>query len=112
MTTRRRTGPLAALLLALQLAGGGLIALAHAREAPTAPSTIEAAHDARCVVVHNAIHCASCQLSTARPAAGAMRLPPWGAATLRHGRMPPHPIHPAADARRSAPPRAPPPLPR
>ena len=43
------------------MVGAGAVALAHAREAPTAPLAIEAQHGAGCVVVHNALQCATCQ---------------------------------------------------
>jgi len=66
---------LAALLLLPQTGGGGLVALAHAREAPTAPRTIEAVHDARCAVVHDALHCALCQLASHRLPPGRLVMP-------------------------------------
>ncbi len=67
---------MATLLLLLQTGAGGLVALAHAREAPTAPRTIEAVHDARCAVVHDALHCALCQLASHRLPPG-RQVMPW-----------------------------------
>ncbi len=52
--------PIAALLLTLQALAGGAVPLAHAGEPETAPATIEAHHDASCVVLHDALRCALC----------------------------------------------------
>ena len=49
-----------ALLLVIQALGGGAVTLAHARDRTTAPTTIETRHDARCVVLHDALRCALC----------------------------------------------------
>jgi hypothetical protein len=60
-TTRHKaTSPTAALLLLLQLLAGGAVPLAHAGERETAPATVEAHHDGRCVVIHDAMRCALC----------------------------------------------------
>ena len=53
-----------ALLLVIQALGGGAVTLAHASERSTAPAAIEAQHDARCVVLHDAVRCAVCQHAT------------------------------------------------
>jgi len=67
---RRTTTPIAALLLVLQALAGGVVPLAHAGERETAPSAIEAHHDASCVVIHDALRCALCQY------AGSLTTPP------------------------------------
>ena len=63
-TTRRHLRPpskaFIALLLLIQAVGGGAVTLAHAAERSTAPVAIEAQHDARCVVLHDAVRCAVC----------------------------------------------------
>ena len=51
---------MSALLLALQALAGGAVPLAHARERETAPATVEAHHDATCLVLHDALRCALC----------------------------------------------------
>ena len=74
---RRTTASIAAVLLVLQALAGGLVPLAHAGERETAPTTIEAHHDARCVVIHDAMRCALCQYAgslTTPPAALAVSL--------------------------------------
>ena len=58
---RRPPRFLTACLLVIQAVGGGAVTLAHAAERSTAPVTIEAQHDARCVVLHDAVRCAVCQ---------------------------------------------------
>lgn len=76
MTTRakhrRATTPISSLLLVLQVLVGGVVPLVHAGERETAPSTIEAHHDASCVVIHDAMRCALClyanSLTTPPPA--------------------------------------------
>ena len=69
---RRATTPISALLLVLQVLVGGVVPLVHAGERETAPSTIEAHHDASCVVIHDAMRCALClyanSLTTPPPA--------------------------------------------
>jgi hypothetical protein len=68
-TTRHRfTLPLAALLLVLQGAGGGAVALAHADERSSAPAAFEAHHTASCPVVHDASRCALYQYAGLRVA--------------------------------------------
>ena len=57
----RSLKPVYALLLCWQTVGGGMVALAHATEPPTAPVAIEGEHNARCAVVHDALRCAVCQ---------------------------------------------------
>jgi uncharacterized membrane protein len=106
--SRRWSRVLSGFVLALQMVGAGAVALAHAREAPTAPAAIEAQHDARCVVVHDALRCAVCHAAV--PAAPPLRrvsfapLPtvvaPATAGPDRHT--------PRCDVLISAPPRAPP----
>jgi len=59
----RTTTPILALLMVLQLFASGAVQLAHARERETAPIGIEAHHDASCVVLHDALHCALCQFA-------------------------------------------------
>jgi hypothetical protein len=51
---------ISALLLLLQLFAGGAVPLADAGEPETAVGAIEAHHDARCVVIHDALRCALC----------------------------------------------------
>lgn len=71
-TRRNATTPISALLLLLQLFAGGAVPLADAGEPETAPGAIEAHHDARCVVIHDALRCALClyanSLTTPPPA--------------------------------------------
>jgi len=68
-TTRHRfTLPLAALLLALQGLGHGVVVLAHADESTRAPAAFEAHHSASCPVVHDATRCALCQYTGLRVA--------------------------------------------
>ncbi|HEV8398826.1 MAG TPA: hypothetical protein VGQ18_03195 [Gemmatimonadales bacterium] len=54
------------LLLVIQTVGGGAITLAHARDLVTAPATVEAQHDARCPVLHDALRCALCHYASAQ----------------------------------------------
>ena len=86
---RRATAPIAAVLLVLQALAGGLVPLAHAGERETAPTTIEAHHDARCVVIHDAMRCALCQY------AGSLTTPP---AVLKVGVRASAPARPAPHA--------------
>ena len=97
-----------ALLLVLQALGGGAVTLAHASDRVTAPAAIEARHDARCIVLRDALRCALCHYAgiqittqTARPQA------PTGVVTERRPTT-----GAAAPARTSdhlsSPPRAPP----
>src|SRR6266487_3303282 len=53
-------------LLATQALGGGAVTLAHARDAVTAPAAFEAQHDARCLVLHDALRCALCHYASAQ----------------------------------------------
>ena len=53
-------------LLAIQALGGGAVTLAHARDAVTAPAAFEAQHDARCLVLHDALRCALCHYASAQ----------------------------------------------
>jgi len=53
-------------LLAIQVVGGGAVTLAHARDIVTAPAAFEAAHDGRCVVLHDALRCALCHYASAQ----------------------------------------------
>jgi hypothetical protein len=55
-----------ALLLAIQVLGGGAITLAHARDVVAAPPGIEASHDARCAILHDELRCALCHYASAR----------------------------------------------
>ena len=59
-----RTG--LALLIVVQGVGGGAITLAHARDVVTAPASVEAQHDARCPVLHDALRCALCHYASAQ----------------------------------------------
>jgi hypothetical protein len=62
-TPKRRsnaTTAITALLLTLQVLAGGAVPLAHAAEPETAPGSIEAHHNATCVVIHDAMRCALC----------------------------------------------------
>jgi len=53
-------------LLAIQVLGGGAVTLAHARDLVTAPASVEAQHDARCPVLHDALRCALCHYASAQ----------------------------------------------
>jgi hypothetical protein len=48
------------MLLVLQVLAGVAVPLAHAGEPESAPTTIEAHHDASCVVLHDAMRCTLC----------------------------------------------------
>ena len=63
---RGLTQTVLALLLVIQAVGGGAITLAHARDLVTAPATVEAQHDARCAVLHDALRCALCHYASAQ----------------------------------------------
>jgi len=65
MMRRLQRGVLA-VLLAIQALGGGAVTLAHARDAVTAPAAFEAQHDARCLVLHDALRCALCHYASAQ----------------------------------------------
>ena len=64
--SRRLTQGLLTVLLAIQVLGGGAITLAHARDVVTAPAALEAQHDARCPVLHDALRCALCHYASAQ----------------------------------------------
>jgi len=53
-------------LLAIQVLGGGAVTLAHARDVVTAPAAFESHHDARCLVLHDALRCALCHYAGAQ----------------------------------------------
>lgn len=48
------------MLLTLQVLAGVAVPLVHAGEPESAPATIEAHHDASCVVLHDAMRCTLC----------------------------------------------------
>ena len=52
--------PITAMLLVLQVLAAVAVPLAHAGEPESAPSTIEAHHDASCLVLHDAMRCTLC----------------------------------------------------
>lgn len=63
-TTRtRRTRPLALVLLVIQGAAAGTVALAHASEHFSAPAHVEGHRDAGCLVLHDELRCALCQFA-------------------------------------------------
>jgi hypothetical protein len=100
---------LAALLLVLQAAGGGAVALAHASDSVGGPATFESHHTAHCVTLHDAARCAQCQYQASRVVPAARRRLPLAAGATRYqpnrdrARLAPPRLHP-----RAAPPRAPP----
>src|SRR5206468_12504299 len=55
-----------AMLLAIQVLGGGAITLAHARDVVAAPPGVEASHTARCAILHDELRCALCHYANAR----------------------------------------------
>ncbi len=63
---RRLQRSVLTVLLAIQALGGGAVTLAHARDAVTAPAAFEAQHDARCLVLHDALRCALCHYASAQ----------------------------------------------
>lgn len=65
-TPNRSTVPLAALLLVVQALAGGAVALAHASEHFSAPTRIEAQHDASCLALHDELRCALCYYAGTR----------------------------------------------
>ena len=80
-TQRRRwTAPLAAVLLAIQGVGGGVVPLAHASERFTAPAHIEAQHGSACVVLHDELRCVLCHYAGMHVVLGPVRAQP-GAST-------------------------------
>lgn len=106
--TRASTRACFAVLLFIQVFGGGAITLAHARDVVTAPPGIEASHDGRCAILHDELRCALCHYAGARvvvqqtvytAAAPVARVqPPWA----------PPAVAIASAVRLSAPARAPP----
>lgn len=54
------------ILLAIQVLGNGAVTLAHARDVVMAPAAFESQHDARCVVLHDALRCALCHYASAQ----------------------------------------------
>jgi len=55
-----------AMLLAIQVLGGGAVTLAHARDVVAAPPGVEASHTARCAILHDELRCALCHYANAR----------------------------------------------
>jgi len=107
---RRWAARAAALLLVLRALGGGALVLAHAAEAPSAPTALETPQHGNCAVVHDALRCAVCHVVAigvtpvaphAVPAADARRTPRPSAPDAA-----PH----RARRTRTAPPRGPPSL--
>lgn len=111
MRLRARWAPrAAALLLVLRGLGGGALVLAHAAEAPTAPTAIETPQHGNCVVVHDALRCAVCHVVAVGVTPVAPHVVPTAA--LRRGPRPAEPdaVAHRAERTRNAPPRAPPSL--
>jgi hypothetical protein len=100
---------IAALLLVLQAAAGGAVALAHASDSTGGPSTFESHHTAQCVTVHDAARCAQCQYQATRVLPAARRRVPLATRPTRYqpSRDRAH-LAPARRSTRAAPPRAPP----
>lgn len=69
----RWIAPLAAVLLVIQGAAGGMVALAHATEPLTAPIHVEAQHDSACVALHDELRCALCHYASSRVVAHQVR---------------------------------------
>jgi hypothetical protein len=63
---RRLSRTALTLLLVIQALGGGAVTLAHARDVVTAPAHVEANHDVRCPVLHDALRCALCHYAGAQ----------------------------------------------
>jgi hypothetical protein len=100
---------IAALLLALQAAGGGAVALAHASDSTGGPATFESHHTAQCVTVHDAARCAQCQYSATRVLVTARRrLPLTSNATRYQPSRDRERLAPTRPRSRAAPSRAPP----
>jgi 2-C-methyl-D-erythritol 4-phosphate cytidylyltransferase len=100
---------IAALLLALQAAAGGAVALAHASDSLGGPATFESHHTAQCVMLHDAARCAQCQYDATRPLATAKRRGPLPSGVLRQLPARDHAGRSPTRLRlRAAPPRAPP----
>jgi hypothetical protein len=55
-----------AVLLFIQVVGGGAVTLAHARDVVVTPPGIEASHTGRCAILHDELRCALCHYAGAR----------------------------------------------
>ena len=104
----RSRKPVFATLLLLQTLGGGMVALAHAAEPPTAPVAIEREHGARCAVLHDALRCAVCHFPGLRMAGMAAAPAPTGGDVYATPLADEHSILPPRLHGRIASPRAPP----
>lgn len=103
------TRGIAALLLALQAAAGGAVALAHASDSTGGPATFESHHTAQCVTVHDAARCAQCQYQATRVLPAARRRVPLAVGATRYQPSRDRArLAPARPRPRAAPPRAPP----
>jgi hypothetical protein len=111
VTQSSATGPITAVLLLVQVLAGGAVPLAHAMERETAPAAIEAHHDASCVVIHDAMHCALCLYASSRAAPQQIRSDAAAATTVERPRSHARPTYARAPDHLSSPPRAPPVLP-
>lgn len=80
-TRKRRTAPLAALLLVFQGLAGPVVALAHASEPVTGPAHFEAQHSSGCVPLHDAVRCALCHYAGTRVVPEQVRPHPAGVAS-------------------------------
>src|SRR5258708_33728362 len=69
---RRRDASVPALLLVLQALAGGVVALAHAGERPSAPVAIESHHDPHCLVLHDYLRGPPCQHASPQAFAATM----------------------------------------
>ena len=100
---------IATLLLILQAAAGGAVALAHASDSLAGPATLESHHGAQCVTLHDAARCAQCQYQATRVLPAARRGAPCssGATRSRPNRERAR-LAPARPRLRATPPRAPP----
>jgi hypothetical protein len=102
---------IAALLLVLQAAGSGAVALVHATDSGGGPAHFESHHTAQCITLHDAARCAQCQYDATRPLPAAKRRGPLPRASAR--RLPARNRPRRSPTRfrlRAAPPRAPPAL--
>jgi hypothetical protein len=107
-TRRPWTLPLAALLLVLQGLGGGMVALAHAAEAPAGAIHVEAPHASVCPVLHDSARCVLCQYAGLWGAPANTAARPGSIAMVRRTRVPERHAPVRAADHLSAPPRAPP----
>ncbi|HKA59044.1 MAG TPA: hypothetical protein VKD28_10555 [Gemmatimonadales bacterium] len=55
-----------AILLAIQVLGGGAVTLAHARDVVVTQPGLEASHTTRCPILHDEQRCALCHYAGAR----------------------------------------------